>query len=455
MTKNRRRKQDARRLAGDSGMSYIQALREAQLTAALHGIPTPLPTLSGYLNGGWQPGQLITVGARPGVGKSIFAANAAVAAVRAERSVLWFSLEQTRSELSRRLHPLVEGLSPVVSRKVSIAIEDSYNQTVESIRARALEARETEYGLDLMLIDGLQLIAPPSGFNSRSEAISSITLELKRLAQELQIPVILFSQLNRGGGMSLSALGSSAVAQDSDVVILLDRENYQGGALSVRLEKNRSGESHRIIHGYIDPESQKIRDLTVERSARTNPILRQWAEELFSGELTLSLLLAGWTVDGPGATSAQKDEARAEMLAFEARFTELVREDGLSYADEPLRSVFESWAGRPMNVSEPLPGDRVEDTVVWELGEHGGYWFVEGTTDRMVALHALQLWLIETDPEHANDCREMDISIRDDWYWEPREGEPDFDGEAELRSVAKHGPSEGKDLMRGVFIQSL
>lgn len=90
--------------------------------------------------------------------------------------------------------------------------------------------------------------------------------------------------------------------------------------------------------------------------------------------------------------------------------------------------------------------------TVWELGEHGGYWFVEGTTDNTVALHALQNWLIETDPEHANDCREFSFTIQDDWYWEPLFAD-DPSGESELRSVEKHGPSNSKPLMRGVLIQ--
>lgn len=90
--------------------------------------------------------------------------------------------------------------------------------------------------------------------------------------------------------------------------------------------------------------------------------------------------------------------------------------------------------------------------TVWELGEHGGYWFVEDTTDRPVALHSLQNWLIEADPEHANGCRELSFTIQDDWYWEPLfAGDPT--GGSELRSVEKHGPSNGKPLMRGVFIQ--
>ena len=156
MTKNRKRKQDARRLAEDSGVSYIQALRESRLNGVLHGIPTPLPTLSGYLNGGWQPGQLITVGARPGVGKTIFVSNAVVTALRAKRSVLYFSLEMARSEVLRRINPLMEELIPASSRAL-ITVEDGYNQTVDSIRSRVAEVRP-----DLVLIDGLQLITPPS-----------------------------------------------------------------------------------------------------------------------------------------------------------------------------------------------------------------------------------------------------------------------------------------------------
>lgn len=352
MTKNRKRKQDARRLAEDSGVSYIQALRESRLNGVLHGIPTPLPTLSGYLNGGWQPGQLITVGARPGVGKTIFVSNAVVTALRAKRSVLYFSLEMARSEVLRRINPLMEELIPASSRAL-ITVEDDYNQTVDSIRSRVAEVRP-----DLVLIDSLQLITPSAGYSSRREATADIPRKLKVLAQELQLPVILFSQLNRDRRVSLMALSPSTLALDSDVVILLDREAYWPGALSIMLEKNRVGESQKTIYGYIDPKSQRIRDLATERPAQTNPILRQWAEDLLSGELTLALLLEGWTVDGPGATKAQKDEARAEMLSFEERFAESILKDGMSIADEPIRSAIEAWAGRAeIDILTALKGD--------------------------------------------------------------------------------------------------
>lgn len=344
MTKNRRAKQDARRLAEDSGVSYIQALRESRLNAVLHGIPTPLPTLSGYLNGGWQPGQLITVGSKPKVGKSIFASNSVLTALNAKRSVLYFSMEMNAEEAFGRITRLLDGASPDSLKSSHLTIDADYNQTVEGIRNRANLAAASPEGLDLILIDNLQLLTPPNGFSSRLEATADISRRLRALAHELQVPVILFSQLNRGSSMGLSSLESSSVAQDSDVVILLDREG-RVGELSIMLEKNRMGESQKTIYGYIDPKTQKLRDLAVERSARTNPILRQWAEDLLSGELTLALLLEGWTVDGPGATKAQKDEARAEMLGFEERFAESIRVDGMSSADEPIRSAIEAWAG--------------------------------------------------------------------------------------------------------------
>jgi replicative DNA helicase len=207
------------------------------------------------LTGGFQPGNLIVLAARPSMGKSTLATNMAEnAAIEHGRSVALFSLEMSETELAHRFIASQAKVSsdelrkgrvkadrwPKVLRAVEklarapIYIDDSSDISVLEMRAKArrLHAR-SENGLGLLIVDYLQLIRPDGRADSRVEQVGQISRGLKILARELEIPVIAVSQLSRAVESRnppipmLSDLRESGqVEQDSDVVMFVFRDEY-------------------------------------------------------------------------------------------------------------------------------------------------------------------------------------------------------------------------------------
>jgi len=243
-------------------------------------VSTGLPDLDRLLNGGLRPGQLITVGARPAMGKSAFALGLAYQALKDHHKVLYISAEMGVEELLLRLTarmariPLSvltsvdvnEELSPGEWEKIGntaqaiteFAMDPGFDfidgaPSVAEIRsiAKAAQAQGKPYGL--IVVDYLQLLTPPKGKESRQNEVSEISRTMKQMAREIQAPVVSLSQLNRGlEGRSdkrpmLSDLRESgSLEQDSDVVIFLYRpEVYDPddnpGVIEQIVSKQRSG----------------------------------------------------------------------------------------------------------------------------------------------------------------------------------------------------------------------
>jgi replicative DNA helicase len=228
------------------------------------------------LTGGFQPGNLIVLAARPSMGKSTLATNMAEnAAIEHGRSVALFSLEMSETELAHRVIASQAKVSsdelrkgrvkadrwPKVLRAVEklarapIYIDDSSDISVLEMRAKArrLHAR-SENGLGLLIVDYLQLIRPDGRADSRVEQVGQISRGLKILARELEIPVIAVSQLSRAVESRnppipmLSDLRESGqVEQDSDVVMFVFRDEYYNreserlGEADVIFAKHRNG----------------------------------------------------------------------------------------------------------------------------------------------------------------------------------------------------------------------
>jgi replicative DNA helicase len=228
------------------------------------------------LTGGFQPGNLIVLAARPSMGKSTLATNIAEnAAIEHGRSVALFSLEMSETELAHRFIASQAKVSsdelrkgrvkadrwPKVLRAVEklarapIYIDDSSDISVLEMRAKArrLHAR-SENGLGLLIVDYLQLIRPDGRADSRVEQVGQISRGLKILARELDIPVIAVSQLSRAVESRnppipmLSDLRESGqVEQDSDVVMFVFRDEYYNreserlGEADVIFAKHRNG----------------------------------------------------------------------------------------------------------------------------------------------------------------------------------------------------------------------
>lgn len=243
------------------------------------GVKTGFPGIDSRLQG-LRSGQMIVVGARPGVGKTSFALNLAVNAAALGASVAFFSLEMSKIEIAQRLlsayaHiPLsdIRGARikdnqwPTIldaTRDLShmdIMIDDTPGTTVTEIRAKA---RRMLQGKDhgIVLVDYLQLLSPPSGrsrADSRATEVSEMSRGIKIMAKDLEVPVVALSQLNRqvtdrkGQRPQLSDLRESgSIEQDADIVILLDRsmteeeaersDRPDAGVTEFIIAKNRSG----------------------------------------------------------------------------------------------------------------------------------------------------------------------------------------------------------------------
>ena len=233
------------------------------------GVPTGFATLD-TKTGGLQPSDLVIVGGRPGLGKSSFALNVVWhAGVVARKTCAVFSLEMTELQVVQRLismtaeidgnrmrrgrlsQPEFIAISEASSQlqRAPIFIEESTRLTVTDILAKSRRL-QADRGLDLVVVDYLQLIEGVSGDDNRVQEIAIITRALKAIARELEVPVIALSQLSRqietrGTEPMLSDLRESgAIEADADLVLFLwqkDRKDRDESVVRLKLAKHRNG----------------------------------------------------------------------------------------------------------------------------------------------------------------------------------------------------------------------
>lgn len=233
------------------------------------GLPSGLSDLDN-LTLGFQPSDLIILAARPSVGKTSLGLNIARnVAIKADCTVIIFSLEMSREQVAQRLLCSESAInsqklrSGFISgddewRRLSIAlgrlgeakifIDDTPGISVMELRAKARRVK-AEHGLGLVVIDYLQLMRARKQEN-RQQEISEISRSLKGLARELNVPVIAMSQLSRAveqrqdrRPMLSDLRESGAIEQDADVVMFLytDPELEQSNAIELNVAKQRNG----------------------------------------------------------------------------------------------------------------------------------------------------------------------------------------------------------------------
>jgi replicative DNA helicase len=235
-------------LAAEQSLKWIEDLTERQ--ELITGVATGFPNLD-EMTSGLQPADLIVLAARPSMGKTAMALNiCAHAAIQHGRSVGICSLEMSHQQLFLRMlcsegrvdsHRLRTGR---INREqwqeiirtygklseVPIFIDDTPGMGIMEMRAKARRLKR-EKGLDLLVVDYLQLMEGRGSYTSRQQEISEISRSLKELAKELSIPVLALSQLSRApelrGGDRRPQLSdlreSGAIEQDADVVMFLYR----------------------------------------------------------------------------------------------------------------------------------------------------------------------------------------------------------------------------------------
>ncbi len=246
------------------------------------GIPSGFTDLD-RLTAGFHENQLIIVAARPAMGKTVFALNLAVNAALKGKSVAIFNLEMDAVQLANRILSSVgqiEGkkfmsgnldnndwvrLNEAISQlqDAKIYINDTPGATIGEIRSKVRRLASSENGLDMVVIDYLQLVSGGKNYGTnRQQEVSDISRALKLLALELHIPIIALAQLSRSVEQRedkrpiMSDLRESgSIEQDADIVSFLYRDAYykkeavSEGAASVSeliIGKHRNGRTGTI-----------------------------------------------------------------------------------------------------------------------------------------------------------------------------------------------------------------
>jgi replicative DNA helicase len=268
---------------------HVETLEERK--ELITGVPTGYHQLD-ELTSGLQPSDLVILACRPGMGKTSLALNIGqYASIKEGKTVGVFSLEMASDQLVMRLlcgearvdsHRVRSGylssddwqdLAKAMSRlsEAKIFIDDTPAMSIIEMRSKSRRLK-SEHGLDLLIIDYMQLMSGTTGrpqrFENRQQEISAISRALKALAKELSVPVLALSQLSRAPEQrrgdhrpQLSDLRESgSIEQDADVVLFVfredlyrkDEEEEDTGIAEVIIGKQRNGPTGVVKLAFID-----------------------------------------------------------------------------------------------------------------------------------------------------------------------------------------------------------
>jgi replicative DNA helicase len=240
---------------------------------ALTGTPSGFKDLDD-MTGGFQPGNLVIIAARPSMGKSALVCNIAEnATIQHNAAVALFSLEMSETELAQRFVASQARIKGDDLRKGRVAehkwpkileassrlaraplfIDDSSDMSLLEIRAKSRRLHQ-QHGLGMIIVDYLQLLRADGRIENRVEQIAQMSRGLKILARELECPVLALSQLNRSVEQRtdkrpvLSDLRESgSIEQDADLVAFIyrdeyyDKESEREGEADIIIAKHRNG----------------------------------------------------------------------------------------------------------------------------------------------------------------------------------------------------------------------
>jgi len=263
---------------------------------ALRGLPTGFRDLDSLLSG-LQKSDLIILAARPSMGKTALALDIArMSAILHNKSVGIFSLEMSSQQLVDRMLGAESRVNAWNMRTGRLSSDKEFSQLRDSldklskakiyiddmpgnsiVRMKAVSRRlKAEKGLDLIIVDYLQLMTTTKNYDSMVNQVTEISRSLKSLAKELDIPVLALSQLSRavesrGGRPRLSDLrDSGSIEQDADVVMFIHREDKgkdeseKTNIAEILIEKHRNGPTGKV-ELYFDEKTTTF--LTLEKSS--------------------------------------------------------------------------------------------------------------------------------------------------------------------------------------------
>lgn len=253
----------------------ISDLHDPEAAEKYKGLPTGFQAVD-YLLTGLQPSDLIILAARPSMGKTAFALNMGLNIALKGKTVGVISLEMSKEQLVERLFVSMLAVDSWKMRtgqltqedfmrmgqvmdqlnNCKVFIDDSPGASISELRAKARRL-QMEHGLDILIVDYLQLMSIGKGGTSitnRVQEISEISRSLKQLARELHVPIMALSQLSRAVEQrpdkrpQLSDLRESgAIEQDADVVMMMYRDDYyeedsdRPGMTDIFIRKHRHG----------------------------------------------------------------------------------------------------------------------------------------------------------------------------------------------------------------------
>lgn len=259
---------------GDLGREVMDEVEAAiKRDENVVGLPTGFYGLD-ILTGGLEEGEFIVLAARPSMGKTTLALNMILYNIFQDKKIALFSLESSKRSLYRRI---LSNQSTIQHEKIKrgkltqgdvyklatavdelsdkpLYIDDNYSRSIVNIRSQAMTIKY-QHGLDLMVIDNLNLLKDDEG-RSKREQISNLSRDTKMMAQQLEVPVLMIHQLSRKPEQrtdkrpELSDLKESGdIEQDADKVMLIYRDDYynehseEPSIAEVNLAKSRDGKT--------------------------------------------------------------------------------------------------------------------------------------------------------------------------------------------------------------------
>lgn len=274
-------------------LDALEKIEQASKTKGnVTGIATGFTDLD-YRTSGLQPSDLVLIAARPSMGKTAFVLNIAqYVAFHSDLCTAIFSLEMSKEQLVNRLFSLESRVDAQLLRTGNLAdtdwekliegagvigrskliIDDTPGISIPELRSKCRKYK-LEHGLQLIIIDYLQLMSGSGKTDSRQQEISDISRSLKGLARELKVPVVALSQLSRQveqrpdhRPMLSDLRESGAIEQDADVVMFLYRDDYYNkdtadkNIAEVIIAKQRNGPIGTIELAWL-PEYQRFMNL--------------------------------------------------------------------------------------------------------------------------------------------------------------------------------------------------
>lgn len=265
----------------------LLSLNDGKITGVTTGISSVDEKLSGL-----QKSQLILLAARPAMGKTALGLTMAWNAADAGKSVAFFSLEMSNYQLNQRLISMVSmiELEKIINgtleadewveiveaitkiNQKDLFVDETAGITLSELRSKCKRLK-AEVGLDLVVIDYLQLMTGEGRFDNRQQEIANISRGLKSLSKEINCPILSLAQLSREADKRsdhkpiLSDLRESgAIEQDADVVMLLYREDYYDeddnpNVAKLILAKHRNGPTG-IMELFFHKQCTTFRDLS-------------------------------------------------------------------------------------------------------------------------------------------------------------------------------------------------